>query len=384
GCLRRSDGMTRVSVALPLLLVGGVASFLFPTGASRSFASSDPLPPGPLPFGASELLTRPDRPRPVTSFSWPERQVAEIFRAADSTRSAELFHLDPVGLSLDRPLGPMLPLHDPLLADPLRAPSVAWGLASDILSASSGAARLVVLAAEQQGHPVDLKAASNVVEDAWRKSDRPDALFDAIADFYDGGRRLSGNARDGLRRLAPRVPDRVGRIAAFLLRCRTSALAFHKIAFDEARLPRERLDRRNFDTLAMSWLDSLEVAPPADAEEAFRVAAAGVDWSALNQEALILAMAVDNAVIMLDSLEVGAMVRPGTVAESATGPATAMDPAMHFIWDTPQGRIALGGAGPQAFEGPHLLILDLGGDDSYRGAGSAVFPDRPIALIVDR
>ena len=278
----------------------------------------------------------------------------------------------------------MLPLHDPLLADPLRAPSVAWGLASDILSASSGAARLVVLAAEQQGHPVDLKAASNVVEDAWRKSDRPDALFDAIADFYDGGRRLSGNARDGLRRLAPRVPDRVGRIAAFLLRCRTSALAFHKIAFDEARLPRERLDRRNFDTLAMSWLDSLEVAPPADAEEAFRVAAAGVDWSALNQEALILAMAVDNAVIMLDSLEVGAMVRPGTVAESATGPATAMDPAMHFIWDTPQGRIALGGAGPQAFEGPHLLILDLGGDDSYRGAGSAVFPDRPIALIVDR
>ncbi|GEM_PF-1302785 len=42
-----------------------------------------------------------------------------------------------------------------------------------------------------------------------------------------------------------------------------------------------------------------------------------------------------------------------------------------FETQTPLGRIVVAGSGPDRHEGPHLLLVDLGGDDAYAGAACA-------------
>ena len=39
-------------------------------------------------------------------------------------------------------------------------------------------------------------------------------------------------------------------------------------------------------------------------------------------------------------------------------------------WSTPRGRVAFGGTGANTYEGEYLLVVDLGGDDTYLGAAS--------------
>lgn len=54
-----------------------------------------------------------------------------------------------------------------------------------------------------------------------------------------------------------------------------------------------------------------------------------------------------------------------------------------FDWQTPLGWIRIRGGGKDAVRGPALLIVDLGGDDTYTGAVAAATPQHPIALLLD-
>jgi hypothetical protein len=44
-------------------------------------------------------------------------------------------------------------------------------------------------------------------------------------------------------------------------------------------------------------------------------------------------------------------------------------PALHYEWDSPVGRIAVGGSGDDQYSGTYVLVVDAGGNDVYRGPG---------------
>jgi 1-acyl-sn-glycerol-3-phosphate acyltransferase len=252
-------------------------------------------------------------------------------------------------------------------SDPLRAPALVSGLGWELLNRrgmSPGGPALV--AAATQGHPVDEFRVRVICDSAWARAARPAALSEAIATFYGGGKRLSGNERDALRRTVPLVPTGIARIAAYLLFVREEAARLHERAFSKADLARERLDRKNFDLDAMAWVDTLGEVPDRIEEVLLRVDD-HIDRGALNGGAVLLSQAVDEASRHLSALP----------AEETSWPG-------RFIWDSPAGRIVLGGADSDEYRGPHLLILDVDGNDTYVGAGSARFPSLPIAMLIDR
>ena len=59
-------------------------------------------------------------------------------------------------------------------------------------------------------------------------------------------------------------------------------------------------------------------------------------------------------------------------------------PAFSFDWETPWGWVRIRGTGSDQVDGTDaLLIVDLGGDDLYRGAVAAADAQRPIGLVLD-
>ena len=54
-------------------------------------------------------------------------------------------------------------------------------------------------------------------------------------------------------------------------------------------------------------------------------------------------------------------------------------------WNLPWGRLVVGGPGPNTYDCAKIpFVVDLGGDDTYRGpAGGASGPDRPLSVVLD-
>lgn len=82
---------------------------------------------------------------------------------------------------------------------------------------------------------------------------------------------------------------------------------------------------------------------------------------------------IEEASLMLAELVVAS---PG---EFADGPASEFE----YVWSTPRGRVALGGSGVNTYEGEYLLVVDLGGDDAYRGAGAVSGGRLAASVVVD-
>ena len=75
---------------------------------------------------------------------------------------------------------------------------------------------------------------------------------------------------------------------------------------------------------------------------------------------------------------------PGPVSPTEVPPGITGD--VRLIQDTSEGLIVIGGPGPNSYqlEGPVALILDLGGDDSYRGVIGASYDVRyGNAVVID-
>lgn len=56
-----------------------------------------------------------------------------------------------------------------------------------------------------------------------------------------------------------------------------------------------------------------------------------------------------------------------------------------FRWDTPCGRVLINGNGADVIrdDGPYLLIIDLGGNDTYHAGGAACGLDNPVSVLID-
>jgi hypothetical protein len=340
-----------------------VAALLSPAGTAAAPPPDTGAAPPPDAGAAPPYTT--------ASFAWPEASIIEALTRVGGPAVAGITHLDPAGTALYRRPERVSPILAAMSGEPLRSPELAWALGTEITGREFSLSRLIRLAAFHGGVATPTGDDLPELDTLWRRSGEEGAFFDAIAAYYDDGRRLSGNDRDELRRLAPRVPHGAARVTAFLLMAHVSADRLLERTFDRARLPKERLDRRNFDRLAMAWIDRLSLNPEQVRTDELERLAPDVDFSAVGRAAAYLGGAIDLATAALDQLQASAT--DGT-----------FDRDYDFGWMTPRGRVAISGSGTQHHDGPHLLILDLGGDDAYRGAGAAVFPEQSVSMILDR
>lgn len=97
--------------------------------------------------------------------------------------------------------------------------------------------------------------------------------------------------------------------------------------------------------------------------------------------------ALDDARVKLKKLRTGSAGNLESSAgnvEGSAGVPPADIPNFAFDWESPWGWIRIRGGGDDKIDGTNaLLIVDLGGDDSYTGGVAASTADRPIGLLLD-
>lgn len=290
----------------------------------------------------------------------PPPRALDPGRLADWLRSAGIdpadVAVDPIALRLAaRPRFDAPAAVDAARHAPLRARRLLASLALQGVEAAHDPGELIAAAARMQNCAwIDRSAGVRLAPPA---GPDPDALYDAVAGFYDDGRRLDGNRRDALRRAVQSVPEPVGRAAARLIRAIQIAEERRRSAFHGVALGRERIGAGGVSARARAWLEAsgAEEGVPAG----FEAIAAGADFTGLYQGAADLARALGES-----------------GGYSVDGAPFAFD------WDAPGGRISIRRGGDDRYDGPHLLIMDFDGNDLYHGAGSAS-PSAPIAVILD-
>ncbi len=86
--------------------------------------------------------------------------------------------------------------------------------------------------------------------------------------------------------------------------------------------------------------------------------------------------------IDLATLVAAALPLASELDRVAGGPLESDGRAFQTEWMTPRGRVAIGGAGPNTYRGDYLLVLDLGGDDTYEGPG-AISGEQSVSVVFD-
>jgi hypothetical protein len=279
----------------------------------------------------------------------------------------ESFRVDPAALALvGEPVG-RLRFQRYVMDAPGRAPATLEGAARELARAGS-VARVMMLLADLGEPEVSVAPLPDTVlaaeERAVGASSTP--VTEAMEALFDGtGKRFQGRDRETVDRdAATLAPGAARELAALILACRTAAVRRNR-EVDRSELERGGIfgskGRRTAAALRGVVVQGGETAD-GDAAE-FERELSSLDLRALTRGAVRLAGEVDTAAAAL-----------------AAVPTSASD--FQFDWNSPLGRVAVGGTGSNRYHGSYLLVLDLGGDDVYEGPGSASGDD-PASVVVD-
>jgi hypothetical protein len=190
-----------------------------------------------------------------------------------------------------------------------------------------------------------------------RLAGRDNSLYEAITDleaFY--GNPLPPHRSNRLRREAGGVPVEVQDLAAVVILAAIDSLRYHDLAFERAR--------REFD-MADMYERAVALATDEDVvDHGLERFIDLVDFRYLYTPSQDIAMAVDFA------------------ADSLAGLAPQGD--FLFEWPTVLGKVVVAGAGSHEHAaGQYLLIMDTGGDDTYRGGAANAGVANWVSIIID-
>ncbi len=167
------------------------------------------------------------------------------------------------------------------------------------------------------------------------------------------------------------VPPELVEAVTVFLRAAASALRWRDEAFASLRAsgdPAAVFSAFVSDMAVVRAAPEGATPPAHPVEDSSRLARLlpSVDFNCLYTGALEVALALD---------DIRASLAP--LASSAGEFAVSLD--------TPLGRISLGGVGENYYadDVDHLLIIDLGGDDNYRGGGASLRWDFPLSCVLD-
>ena len=164
---------------------------------------------------------------------------------------------------------------------------------------------------------------------------------------------------DELARRAKALPEGVSPILGQLVLNVAEAYRWAELAFRRVEpAARSAVARRT--NLGEELIDALDYCPEADD------VAATWDEASLWYAGLKAVEALDSARTALQALP----LRPA--------------PAFVFDWETPWGWVRVRGGGSDTVDGRDtLLVVDLGGDDTYLGGVAASTATRPLGLLLD-
>lgn len=283
--------------------------------------------------------------------------------------SRDRFRVDPAALELEMTYGGRFRLQNYVMREPLRAPGTLQSLARELRAGDGVAPRLALLArlARSEGH-----GGPDVPPEAADTAAAPAGVEPVMEEVFRGtGQRFQGNDRDRLRREAATLPEEVLRpleetlIGVLEAAHRRDAVVkgsdFRQGgAFDM----RSRRTARDIQGFLAAWGDTAHCGE-IRGQDLVKVLESA-DRDELVRGGETLAKVLDR---------VAAVV--GTRGFGAGAPE-----AFQYEWQTPIGRVAVGGRGANTYEGTYALVFDLGGDDSYRGPGS-VSGVQPVSVVVD-
>jgi len=250
-----------------------------------------------------------------------------------------------------------LPFFEAMHRFPLRIPFYARVLRHDALKAAPSAGELVMTAAWRMGEGTRRTLLGDPLKEERKKAAAPDALVSAIRDLHvDAGKPLTPEEDKALH-AAKAVPADVAENAALVLLTERGALQWRKRA----------LARFTGDVQKV-FTQLLGPGPKRKREE----------WD-------------DSLDLLRHTIDLKYLLVGGTdLALAADAAASAMEKRaapekFTFQWDAPQGRIVLNGDADDQYGGdqPYLLIIDLGGNDTYFGGGATFDATHPASVLLD-
>jgi hypothetical protein len=283
--------------------------------------------------------------------------------AAAQGTDAGSFRVDPPLLDLHWASAPLLPITRYVQAEPLRAPATLVAMASKAVSARES--------------PVYLQ--------------RQEWLFEMIRELLQIPLRFPAGVGGG-----PSA-ESFESLLAWLFTWRGDRFTGQT---------RERI-LRDFDSLQASEKTTLSTALACVAlavwcrrgvveESDFRTGGAfGSGWRSTRRDlaeyrALRLgggsgvrsAMVEDAVAGFPTDLVVGVSREVYSYVSEVMGPSTEGS-GFSYTWETPSGRIGIGGGGPNQYTGEFLLVVDFGGDDTYAGPGATDVTESGVSFVFD-
>jgi hypothetical protein len=297
--------------------------------------------------------------------SWDKLDAALNELARRSGTTVDRLRIDPAASALENDRFATLRLEKYLMAEPQRAPGTVLAMNRSLAEAHGVAPRLEVLThLSWDRPPVPRPLNMDMVKLPGDTSSNP--VEDAMKRLYAGtGKRFQGKDRtrviEDSRRFPPELRVQMGALIDAVSqanRMRESVVKSSELkqggAFEGKSRKTANLLR---DFLNRWWEERLSTDPKMSrlifALETF-------DLDALYAGAIPLARSLDTAADKLSNL----------------------DAEVHADWQTPLGRIAVGGKGKDTYAGAYALVVDLGGNDVYQGPGAASGKDG-VSLVLD-
>ena len=263
--------------------------------------------------------------------------------------------LDPEEMGLWGGSPQRLPVYDLFRADPSRLEPYARSFRNQALEAAGSAGGILAFTAWKAGLPVR----RGLVESAdllpqWKSfASTPGALAEALIGLRGNGKPLPSSEEASLRAACGKVPQQAAAPAALMLRAIASAMQWREAALSPLGEAKATLATRAVAAIMQG--DS--PTPDLSLVRSLERDAGRIDLRRLLAGAEDLARAADSAAEMLAD--------PGV---QKAGPFS-------FRFETPLGAVLLRGTGNDRLEPREgqqqsvLLLIDLGGDDTYETAG---------------
>ncbi len=250
-----------------------------------------------------------------------------------------------------------LPLFYALHSSPFKVEHYGKALREGLLDNCESVAGLVAFGSGRLNEGVRRGLIGDLLASVKRLARRENALYAAILDLEEfHGRPVRSPQGARLKREADKVPPEIQSLAAVVILAAVDSLRYHDLAFERAA--------REFD-LADMYGRVVALATDEDVvDHGMERFIDLVDFKYLYTPAQDIAMAVD------------------FVADSLSG--LAFDEDFAFEWPTALGKVVLAGPGNDEYPpDEYFLILDVGGDDTYRGGAATSGAEKWVSVIID-
>jgi hypothetical protein len=263
-----------------------------------------------------------------------------------------------------------LKFFDVFMNDPYKIPEFVPVLSSSARAASPSLASVTTLAGLRVGAGVRRGLIIDVVAEYEKRFKKPDVLFGAIEHLYEQASRDEVVETDAsLRKLAGTLPESLAEPVAMIVLAAADGLKWQRLAF-------EGVDEKDqlFDN-AIEYVAGMDSeSPDPDLTRKVEDAIERVDFGYLNAGATDLAAVLDSAVTRIRRY----------VSSHPVGSDSSLR-RISFTCQTPLGQITVNGTQDNAYRKSveSLLIVDLGGNDTYFAGGGTASSRNSISVLID-